>query len=89
LNPQRSRAARRSSSPAWKKAGPVLFQLPPQFKKDRQRLTSFVKLLSSQWQYAFEFRHRSWYDDDIFDLRREKVLLCAFLTIVKRQHRGL
>jgi uncharacterized protein YecE (DUF72 family) len=60
-----------------KKAGPVLFQLPPQFKKDRERLTSFVKLLSSQRQYAFEFRHASSYDDDILDLLREKsIALC-------------
>jgi uncharacterized protein YecE (DUF72 family) len=60
-----------------KKAGPVLFQLPPQFKKDRERLTSFVKLLSSKRRYAFEFRHRSWYDDDILNLLREKgIALC-------------
>lgn len=60
-----------------KKAGPVLFQLPPQFKKDRERLTSFVKLLSSQRRYAFEFRHLSWYEDDILDLLQEKgIALC-------------
>jgi uncharacterized protein YecE (DUF72 family) len=60
-----------------KKGGPVLFQLPPQFKKDRERLTSFVKLLSSRRRYVFEFRHRSWYADDILDLLREKgIALC-------------
>jgi uncharacterized protein YecE (DUF72 family) len=60
-----------------KKAGPVLFQLPPQFEKDRERLASFMKLLSPQRRYAFEFRHQSWYGDDIVDLLRNNgVALC-------------
>jgi uncharacterized protein YecE (DUF72 family) len=52
------------------KAGPVLFQLPPNFKKDRERLASFLKLLRRRHPYAFEFRHASWYEDDILDLLR-------------------
>ena len=60
-----------------KKAGPVLFQLPPQFEKDRTRLASFLRLLSPQRRYAFEFRHRSWYADDVLDLLNENgVALC-------------
>jgi uncharacterized protein YecE (DUF72 family) len=60
-----------------KKAGPVLFQLPPQFKKNRERLASFFKLLLPKRAYAFEFRHPSWYDDDILDLLRDNdVALC-------------
>lgn len=59
------------------KAGPVLFQLPPQFKKNRERLASFLKLLSPKRTYAFEFRHPSWYDNDILDLLRDSnVALC-------------
>lgn len=50
------------------KAGPVLFQLPPQFEKNRERLAAFFKLLSRKRRYAFEFRHPSWYEDDILDL---------------------
>jgi len=50
------------------KAGPVLFQLPPHFEKDRDRLASFFKLLRSRRRYAFEFRHPSWFEDDILDL---------------------
>jgi uncharacterized protein YecE (DUF72 family) len=46
-----------------KKTGPVLFQLPPQFEKDRARLASFLRLLSPQRRYAFEFPHRSWYSE--------------------------
>lgn len=59
------------------KAGPVLFQLPPQFAADRERLAGFLAMLPSTYRYAFEFRHRSWYDDAIFALlRRHKVALC-------------
>jgi uncharacterized protein YecE (DUF72 family) len=50
------------------KAGPVLFQLPPNFRKDTERLGSFIAMLNRRWQYVFEFRHKSWYDDEIFDL---------------------
>jgi uncharacterized protein YecE (DUF72 family) len=54
----------------------VLFQLPPQFAKDTKRLSSFLRLLP-RGRYAFEFRHRSWYDDAVFDiLSRRKVALC-------------
>jgi uncharacterized protein YecE (DUF72 family) len=57
--------------------GPVLFQLPPQFHADRERLAGFLKLLSGKRQYAFEFRHASWYDPAIFDLLRDfNVSLC-------------
>jgi uncharacterized protein YecE (DUF72 family) len=59
------------------KAGPVLFQLPPQFEKNRDRLSSFFKLLSRKRRYAFEFRHPSWYEDDILDLLRDNdIALC-------------
>jgi uncharacterized protein YecE (DUF72 family) len=59
------------------KAGPVLFQLPPHFRKDRERLASFFKLLKARRKYAFEFRHPSWYEDDILDLLRDSgIALC-------------
>ncbi|WP_246658586.1 DUF72 domain-containing protein [Mesorhizobium sp. J18] len=50
------------------KAGPVLFQLPPNMQIDRERLAAFLKLLRKSRQYTFEFRHESWYDKSIFDL---------------------
>src|SRR3982074_2444930 len=43
------------------KAGPILFQLPPNFHADADRLASFLKLLSDKRRYSFEFRHPSWY----------------------------
>jgi uncharacterized protein YecE (DUF72 family) len=60
-----------------KKAGPVLFQLPPQMKADADRLESFLRLLPKSHDYVFEFRHASWYADEIMDLlRKHKVALC-------------
>jgi uncharacterized protein YecE (DUF72 family) len=59
------------------KAGPVLFQLPPQFGKNRERLAAFLKMLRAKREYAFEIRHPSWYEDDIIELLRDNgVALC-------------
>ena len=59
------------------KVGAVLFQLPPQFRKDRDRLESFLRMLPRHHRYAFEFRHKSWYGDEILDLlRASDVALC-------------
>jgi uncharacterized protein YecE (DUF72 family) len=44
----------------------VLFQLPPNFRKDQPRLDSFIRMLPGTRRYAFEFRHPSWYHDEIF-----------------------
>jgi uncharacterized protein YecE (DUF72 family) len=53
------------------KVSQVLFQLPPQFAKNRERLAQFLTMLPRRYSYAFEFRHRSWYDNDIIDLLRD------------------
>lgn len=60
-----------------KHLGPLLFQLPGNFKKDAARLRDFLKLIPARQQFAFEFRHASWFDDEIFDLlRKRNVALC-------------
>jgi uncharacterized protein YecE (DUF72 family) len=46
--------------------GPVLFQLPPNLKKDLPRLSDFLALLPGNARAAFEFRHASWFEDDVF-----------------------
>ena len=48
------------------KRGPVLFQLPPFFKKDLARLVEFLALLPEGHQAAFEFRNESWFEDDVY-----------------------
>ena len=59
------------------KRGPVLFQLPPNLKKDLPRLTAFLALLPPQHCAAFEFREPSWFSEDVYDaLRTVGAALC-------------
>jgi uncharacterized protein YecE (DUF72 family) len=46
--------------------GPLLFQLPPNFKKDLPRLTDFLALVPDSLRAAFEFRHATWFSDDVY-----------------------
>jgi uncharacterized protein YecE (DUF72 family) len=48
--------------------GPLLVQLPPDFEADLPRLEEFLKTLPSSRRWAFEFRNRSWWTDEIFEL---------------------
>jgi uncharacterized protein YecE (DUF72 family) len=60
-----------------RKVGPVLFQLPPHFKANRERLAAFCKLLNKRRFYAFEFRDATWYEPPILDvLRDHNIALC-------------
>jgi uncharacterized protein YecE (DUF72 family) len=57
--------------------GALLFQLPPNFKKDVPRLEAFLALIPAETRAAFEFRHQTWFDDEVFALlRRHKAALC-------------
>jgi uncharacterized protein YecE (DUF72 family) len=53
------------------KRGPVLFQLPPFLKKDAARLSDFLQVLPEGHRAAFEFRHDSWFDDEVYALLRD------------------
>lgn len=46
--------------------GPVLFQLPPNLRKDAARLRDFLALLPEGRRAALEFRHESWFDDEVY-----------------------
>jgi uncharacterized protein YecE (DUF72 family) len=60
-----------------KRLGPLLFQLPPTFMKDAPRLGAFLALLPPERRVAFEFRHPSWFDDEVFGLlRAHRAALC-------------
>jgi uncharacterized protein YecE (DUF72 family) len=58
----------RAVNPAGPRLGPTLFQLPPTFEKDTDRLRDFLARLPRHWPAAFEFRHESWFDDEIYQL---------------------
>jgi uncharacterized protein YecE (DUF72 family) len=49
------------------KRGPVLFQLPPNLKKDLPRLESFLRLLPEDHRAAFEFRNESWFSEEVYE----------------------
>jgi uncharacterized protein YecE (DUF72 family) len=58
--------------------GVVLFQLPPNMKKDLPRLEIFLAQLPPATRAAFEFRHPTWFDDDVLDLlRNQNRALCV------------
>ncbi len=60
------------------KLGALLFQLPPYFRKDLTVLDEFLRLLTPGIQAAFEFRHASWMDAEVFArLRAANVALCV------------
>ncbi len=57
--------------------GPLLFQLPPNLSKDVVRLREFLLLLPPRSRAAFEFRHQSWFDEEVFGVLREfQAVLC-------------
>ena len=60
----------RAVNPLGERLGPTLFQLPPTFKKDAVRLREFLARLPKRWLAALEFRHASWFDDEVYDLLR-------------------
>ncbi len=55
-------------SPLEKKLGPILFQLPPYWKQNAERLEFFLKSLPSGYRYAFEMRNPGWHNDRIYAL---------------------
>jgi uncharacterized protein YecE (DUF72 family) len=58
--------------------GPILFQLPPNLQKDIDRLRAFLELLPAERRFTIEFRHESWFDDEVFSALRERdVALCV------------
>lgn len=55
-----------------KALGPSLFQLPPNLPKDAPRLAAFLAQLPAGHRAAFEFRHESWFDDEVYAILRAK-----------------
>ena len=54
--------------PLKEKLGPLLWQLPPNFKPDLPRLEQFLKKLSDRFAHAIEFRHPDWINEETFKL---------------------
>jgi uncharacterized protein YecE (DUF72 family) len=59
--------------------GPILFQLPPRWRFNAQRLAAFLDKLSSDFRYAFEFRDRSWLNEQSYALlARNRAAFCIY-----------
>jgi uncharacterized protein YecE (DUF72 family) len=68
----------RTASVLKQRLGSLLFQLPPNFKKDISRLDGFLDLIKGGPSIAFEFRHESWLENDVFALlRANNCALCV------------
>lgn len=61
------------------KLGAILFQLPPYLRKNIDLLAAFVELLPPGLKVAFEFRHSSWFDNELFTILHDKgcALCCS------------
>jgi len=60
-----------------KKLGPILFQLPPRWHMDLDRLTSFLRSLPAHNKYVFEFRDPSWLNPYVYEaLRAHNAAFC-------------
>jgi uncharacterized protein YecE (DUF72 family) len=68
----------RTTSVLGERMGPILFQLPPNLKKDVERLQRFLGELPRDRRFTIEFRHESWFDDDVLNtLRQHDIALCV------------
>jgi uncharacterized protein YecE (DUF72 family) len=62
-----------------KKLGPILFQLPPAWKVNQERLEEFLAALPKRYRYAFEFRNPTWHTPEIVGvLRKHNAAFCIF-----------
>lgn len=53
------------------KLGPILFQLPPGWKLNLERLGHFLSILPKHYKYVFEFRNPTWYTTDVYSLLKK------------------
>lgn len=61
------------------KLGPILFQLPPRWQLDLDRLSEFLEALPKQHRYTFEFRDQSWLVQPVYDLlQRHNAAVCIY-----------
>jgi len=58
-------------APMKERVGVILWQLPPLLKRDASRIDNFLSGLPTRHRHAVEFRHSSWYEDEIFTILRK------------------
>jgi uncharacterized protein YecE (DUF72 family) len=68
-----------------KKLGAILFQFPPYFKKNSERLSDFLKILPENIPAVFEFRDDAWYDDEIAGLLKERNFIFCYSDMDEKE----
>jgi len=62
-----------------RKLGPILFQLPPRWHVDLERLSDFLSAMPRDHRYSFEFRDPSWHTKEVFELlRKHNAAFCIY-----------
>ena len=62
------------------KLGPILYQLPPRWNVNADRLREFLSLLPSDFRHVMEFRDPSWLNEEVFDLLRRHSVGCCIMS---------
>jgi uncharacterized protein YecE (DUF72 family) len=73
-----------NASKLEKKLGVVLFQLPPRWQVNAERLQHFISALPKGYRFTFEFREHSWYNDEVYSILRKNN--CAFCIYELQYH---
>lgn len=61
------------------KCGPILFQLPPQWNVNIERLSTFLDHLQDEYRYAIELRNKTWFTEEVYELlRKHGVAFCIY-----------
>lgn len=61
------------------KCGPILFQLPPHWQINVERLENFLKHLPRDYRYTFELRNQTWFTEEIFSiLQKHDIAFCVY-----------
>ena len=71
------------------KLGPILFQPPPRFKYNGERLKEFLKALPKGHRYTFEFRDQTWLNDECYETLEQHKQACAYMISVSSNRRRL
>ena len=78
----------RAVTPLGERLGPTLFQLPPTLRKDLERLKQFLGKLPRRWPAAMEFRHSSWFDEEVYGVLRDHGVALAAVDEDKSEGMG-
>ena len=73
------------AEPLGWRLGPILYQLPPRWPCDPERLESFARLLPANVVNAFEFRDPSWFDERVYDVLRNHGLVFCLYHMPRRE----